>query len=86
MSNSDEFLKKIQPFIEQKETLRMKITLFSEDGKNWVVMRQHYISTAEEGFMNGVYILGAKMTLQTNNDMKEMNDEGQKKEEGQIDK
>lgn len=46
MNNS---IKKLERLIREGKHVRLKVSLVTEDGVNWLVMRQHYSSCIETG-------------------------------------
>ena len=62
MENS---IEKLEKLIREGKHVRLKVSLVTEDGLNWFVLRQHYVSCPESGkFLDNLFFSGETFTLE----------------------
>ena len=61
MKNS---IEKLESLIQQGKHVRLKVSLVTEDGVNWLVMRQHYSSCVETGEFLDLIFAGETFKLE----------------------
>lgn len=61
MKNS---IEKLEKLIREDKHVRLKVSLVTEDGVNWLVMRQHYSSCVETGEFLDLIFAGETFKLE----------------------
>ena len=68
-------MKDLKKLINEGKHIRLKVSLITEDGENWLVMRQHYVSCPEEGgFIDNLFFSGETFQLKNYERKNEQNE------------